>query len=562
MIGSRRTGPPRTWRAAFFAGLLVMAALVVAYFIYRRSVSYDIPAGAPPRATVVTTQPEPGSPPRLVYGDASLTWAGPIAVLRAAGDPHTIGAAQGRLLGARVTTSATQFQSAIDHAVERGGWFGGLTYDVRIAWRHRFVDDGIPDLQRRTIAGVIRGAAAAGARLSYESLLRQQAALDVGTPAPWSHEVLLRRMSRGLTVVVPQPGPTMGRVWVGRSFALPGVADGGDAAARLPVVSFVRPTGRKAWAGVGWPSLIGVITGINQDGLVITVQPGTTGDVQPTRAARPVALLAREALERAASLDEAIKLITETPTLGAASFTLVDGKSGRWAVVERSPTHTAVRRDPPEAAVGDVMIASVFKDDPENDRAARISPAPARIKRATRLARVIPADVAAVAALLRDHRGADDAPLPPGHRGAINDASAVQVVLIDPAAMVMWVADGGAASDRLRGFDLRHELLGEGARPAPPPDIAADVDAERDRDAAVRAARAELRDARRFLADRSPIRAAERVARALAHAPGLPEALELAGKLARRRGDADAARAYWEKWLEAGPDDPAAEQGL
>jgi hypothetical protein len=560
MIGSRRTGPPRTWRAAFFAGLLVMGILIVAYFIYRRSVSYEVPPGSPPRAPVVTAQPEPGSPPRLEYGEASLTWAGPIAVVRAAGDPHTIGAAHGRLLAGRVVESATQFQSAIDHAVGPGGWFGGWTYDMRVAWRHRFLDDGIPDLHRRAIAGLVRGAAATGARLSYEDVLRQQAALDVGAPAPWSHEVRLRRISRGLTIVMPQPGPTTGRVWVGRSFALPGVADGGDAAARLPVVSIVRPTGKKAWAGVGWPSLVGVVTGINQDGIVVTVTLGTGGDVQATRTARPVTLLARDVLERSATLDEAVKLVTETPTLGAASFTIVDGKTGRWAVVERSPTHTAVRRDPAEAAVGDVMVASVFTDDPENDRAARISPAPARARRASRLARTAPADIAAAAAILRDDRGADDGPLPAGHRGAVDDASAVQVVLIDPTAMVLWVSETGAASGRMRAFDLRHDLLGEGVRPTPPPDIAAEGEVERDRDAAVRAARAELRMARRLLRDDAPVRASERVARALAHAPSLPEALALAGELARRRGDHDAARAYWQRWLEAGPDDPAMEQ--
>src|SRR5687768_16499939 len=101
VIGARRQGPPRTWRAAFFAALLVLGALIVAWFIYRRSVSYDVPGGTPPRAPVVVTQ-DGGASPRLTYGDASLAWSGRIAVLRASGDPHTIGAAQGRLLAAEV----------------------------------------------------------------------------------------------------------------------------------------------------------------------------------------------------------------------------------------------------------------------------------------------------------------------------------------------------------------------------------------------------------------------------------------------------------------------------
>ncbi len=554
VIGSRRTGPPRTWRAAFFAGLIVLGAMIVAYFIYRRSVSYDMPGGTPPRDPVVVEQVDPSQPPRLVYGEASLSWNGPIAILRASGDPHTIGAAQGRLLGARVAQAARQFQPAIDESVAPGWW-----HAMRVAWRHRFVDDGVPDHQKRAIAGVVRGAGQAGAGVSYESLLRQQAALDVGAPAPWTAEVGLRQLSRSLTVVMPQPTPN--RVWVGRSFSLPGIGDGGDSLG-APVVSFVKPAGKKAWASVGWPSLVGVVTGINQDGLVVMVHPGQAADVQPTRTARPAPLLARDLLERAGSLDEAVKLIQDTPTLGAAAFTLIDGKTGHWAVIERSPKHSALRRDPTIAAVGDVLAGGVFTDDPKNDRAARISPAPARITRAARLAKTPPADVAAALAVLRDDKSADEAPLPSGHRAAIDDPSAVHVVLIDPGAMVLYVSETGVAGGRMRAFDLRYELVGEGLRPAPPADLPADDVVELDRGLAVRAARAELREARRALRGGSSGRAAEHVARALTLSPQLPEALELAGRLHRKKNEIDEARAIWQRWLDGGPDDPGAEQEI
>jgi hypothetical protein len=560
VIGSRRQGPPRTWRAAFFAALLVLGALIVAWFIYRRSVSYDVPGGTPPRDPVAVAPADGAQPPRLGYGEASLAWAGPIAVLRAAGDPHTIGAAQGRLLGRAVADGTRSFQPAIDHSVDNGGLFGGWTHGMKVAWRHRFIDDGIPDAQKRAIAGLVRGARSAGAAVSYETLLREQASLDVGAPAPWTAEVGLRQLSRALTVVMPQPIP--GRVWVGRSFSLPGLGDGGDAIAAAPIVSFVRPAGRKAWAGVGWANLVGVVTGVNQDGLVVTVQPAQAADVQPTRTARPIALLARDVLERAGTLDEAIKLIQETPPLGAASFAIVDGKSGRWAIVERSPTHSAVRRDPGEAAVGDVLGMSPFDDDPRNDRARRIAAAPSRIQRASRLGRSAPADALAAAAVLRDDRGPDESPLPPGHRGAIDDASSVHVVLIDPGAMVLYVSETGTADGRLRAFDLRHELAGDGLRASPPPDVPADGEAERERARAVRAARADVRAARRALRDGSGARAAEAVARALARVPTLPEALELAGRIARRRGDDAGGRALWQKWIDGGPDDPGTEQEI
>jgi hypothetical protein len=560
VIGSRRHGPPRTWRAAFFAALLVVGALVVAWFIYRRAVSYDVPAGAPPRAPVVVV-PAPDGTARLGYGEASLAWRGRIAVLRVAGDPHALGAAQGRLLGREAAAAAATVQPAIDAAAGRDGLLGGWTRGMRIAWRHRFIDDGIPEPQRRLVAGLVRGARAAGVPLAYDDLLRQQAALDVGPPAPWTAQPGPGRLSRGLTVVMPQPTP--GRVWVGRSFSLPGLADGGEAVRGTPLVSFVRPTGRKAWAGIGWASLVGVVTGINQDGVVVTVQLGQAADVSVTRTAQPAPLVAREVLERAGGLDEAIQLIVETPTLGAASFALIEGRTGRWAVVERSPTHSAVRRDPGDGAVGDVLAARVFADDPRNDRAARTTAAPARLARAARLARTPPADLGQALAVLRDDRTAGEAILAPGHRAAIDDASAVHVVLIDPSAMLLYVSDSGTAGGRMRGFDLRHELDADGERTAAaPPELPEDGAARLDRERAVRAARGEVRAARRALQGGQLARAAEHAARALVWAPTLPEALELAGRIARRRGEEAEARALWHRWLTTGPDDPGVEQEI
>jgi len=561
VIGGRRPSGPRTMRAVVIAGVLIAAAFIAAWYIYRRAVSYDVPDGTVAGAPLVVHQAAPGAAPQLRFGDASLTWVGGLAVLRVHGDPHTVGGAHGRLLGRSVVEVSRPFAPTIDQSVDRGGFLGRLTRGMRIAWRHRFIDDGIPEDHRRGLAGVVRGAAVTGAELSYSDLLRYHAALGVGVPVDWTDEAQLRQVARSLTFVVPQGSSLPGRLWIGRSLALPGIGDGGDAAAAHPVISFVRPEGRIAWVGVGWPGLVGVVTGINAEGLVVTVHPARTRDVRPTRAAIPGVLLARDVLETCKTLDEAIAHVDKTPTLGALALVVVDGKNGAWAVLERTPSRAAVLRTPAEPAVGDALSAPAFLDDPDNDRARRVLPTMMRLKRLTRLARTPPADAAAAAALLRDDRAPDDVPLPPGHRGAIDDLAAVQVVLIDPAAMALWVADGDAGA-RFRAFDLRHELRGEGDRAAPPADIPADIDVDPTLTAATHAARADLRDARRALSGGSPGRAEELVQRALARAPRLPEALELAGAISRARGNRSAMSAYWHRWIDNGPDDPGAEEEI
>lgn len=571
VIGGRRAGTPRPWRSGAIAVAMLGVALIVAWFVYRRSVAYDMPAGevrgalshasqtvapvASPGAGAAAA-PAPGSPATLAYAGSSLSWAGGVPVLRVAGEPHALGAAHGRLLAPWLAPVLRATLPSIAQTVSTTGLLGGPTHAMRLAWRWRFVDDGLADPDRRMIAGLARGAAASSVALGYDDLVRAHAVLDVGAPSARTAEADEHTLARSLTVIAQQQ-QAPARIWIARTFALPGLDDGGDAA--LPVVTIAHPTGKIAWAGVGWPGALGVVSGVNANGIAVMVHPARTADVRLTRTARPVALLARAVLEQATTLDEAIKLIEATPTLGSAALVIADGTAGTWAVVERTPTKAVVERHPAVPALGDVLTTNALAADPENDRARRVLPTTSRSERAARLVRAPLADVAAVAAVLRDQRAVDDAPRPPGHRGAIDDGRAVHALILDPASLELWVADPRAGG-RMRAFDLRHELRRDGDRPAPPADIPADASADPDRAATLAAARADLRIARAALAAGNRERASEACARARVRAPSLPEALELDAQVAQARGDLSGARAAFQAWLDAGPDDPKQEQ--
>jgi hypothetical protein len=555
VIGGRRSAFPRPWRAAGIALGLVGVAVIVAWFIYRRSVAYDLPDGDI-HGEIIGTQVAPGAPPVLTYGSASLEWLGGLAVLRTSGEPHAIGAAQGRLLAPFLAAVIRASRPSIDHTVTDEGWLGGMTHNMRLRWRWRFIDDGMTESDQRLVAGMTRGAAASGVEISFDDMLRAQAVLDVGVPAPRSGEVGRHSIAHSLTVLAQQ-AQSPARVWVGRTFSLSGLDDGGDSA--IPVVRITQVAGRISYASVGWPGQLGVVTGVNAQGIAVFVDPARTKDVRPTRTARPMTMLARTVLERAKTLDEAIKLVEETPTLGSALLVIVDGASGKWVVMERTPGKAIIERSPKQPAFGDVLTTNALASDPENDRARRVLPTLARVERAARLVKNPLADVAALAAVLRDQRGVDDAPRPAGHRGVIDDGRARHVVILDPASLDLWVSDP-SANGRMRAFDLRHELRRDGDRAVPAADIPADVTADPDRIATLTAARADLRVAREALAAGEYVRAAEACARARARAPGLPEGVHLEAVIAQARGDDTRARRLFQQWLDGGPDDPVAEE--
>lgn len=554
MIGGRRSAAPRPWRAAVIAVALLGVAAVVTWFIYRRSVAYDMPDGEV-RGAISLTQAGPGAPPALVFNTSSLAWTGGIPVLRVVGDAHAIGAAHGRLLAPWLAQAVRATAPSIEGTVGPGGWFGSSTRGMRLAWQWRFTEEGLLDLDRRMVAGMTRGAKASGVALSFEELVRGQAVLDVGEPSPRTAEADDHSLARSLTIVA-RPAAAPARLWLGRAFALPGQDDGGDSA--IPVVTIAHPEGRISWASVGWPGALGVVTGVNASGIAVMVNPVRTADVRVTRPARPVAQLARSVLEQAKTLDEAVKLIEATPTLGAAVIALADG-AGAWLVVERTPTKAIVERSPRTPALGDVLTTNALAGDPMNDRARRMLTTAGRIERAGKLVRAPLADIGVLAGVLRDQRTPDDAIRPPGHRGVIDDGRAVHVAILDPATLALWVADPRAGG-RMRGFDLRYELRREGERPAPPPDIAADPTLDPDRAAALASARSDLRAARAALRADDPARADEACARARARAPALPEALELEAFIAQARGDRARARAAFQAWLDGGPDDPKGEE--
>jgi hypothetical protein len=175
-------------------------------------------------------------------------------VLRISGEAHDLGAATGRLLGGAVTRTSEPLRQAIIDACEATGLVASLTDGMRLDWRTRFLDDGMPDRDRRWVAGLVRGANASGARIDYPTLLRAQAAIDVGAASKLTDEGELRTVARSLSFVVPQPGPSPERLWVGHTLSLPGLDDGGQAIAAEKLITFARPTGRLAWPASGGPA--------------------------------------------------------------------------------------------------------------------------------------------------------------------------------------------------------------------------------------------------------------------------------------------------------------------
>jgi len=112
------------------------------------------------------------------------------------------------------------------------------------------------------------------------------------------------------------------------------------------LVTIVRPKGKHAFAAVGYPGLVGVLSGINDAGLAVaaleTTGAHTDGGPGFDPAGTPFALCYRRVLEECTTIEEAEKLLRSLKRTTSNNLTVCD-KNGS-VVFEFTPNRLNVRR--------------------------------------------------------------------------------------------------------------------------------------------------------------------------------------------------------------------------
>src|SRR5262249_50790287 len=116
------------------------------------------------------------------------------------------------------------------------------------------------------------------------------------------------------------------------------------------LVILCRPQGKHAFASVGFPGLLGCLSGMNDAGLTLaTLEVYSTRDGAPSFDPRgtPYALCYRRLLEECTTVAEAETLLRSMHRTTAMNLAICDPQGG--AVFEITPKSVAVRR--PEAGI-------------------------------------------------------------------------------------------------------------------------------------------------------------------------------------------------------------------
>jgi len=336
---------------------------------------------------------------------------------------------------------------------------------------------------------------------------------------------------------------TNGNLIIGRNFDW----EAGEHFDRNKVIALYRPDDGFAFLSVTWPGMAGIVTGMNEAGVYVSIN-GAHSERQGT-IGRPVSLVAREVLQRARDLPEAVEIIERAQVFVADSFLLADGKTGTALVVEKAPGISATRTMQDGALIqSNHFETSAFAQDRGNLDYMATGTSLARHARMTELVNAARGeiDVARAVTILRDRSGPGGEPRALGHRSTLNPMIATHAVVADLTRRELWVSRG---PHQLGAFDAYgfDDFGSERGEPITPDPALADGSYER-----LRAARALL-----SAADDSSTARAD-MERALELNPGCPDALARLGQALEAGGALEAALQSYRAALAGQP--PFAEQ--
>jgi len=456
-LGTARAGFGRRHRKKLALLALVALALPLAHWTIGLTTRLS-----PPAVSEIADLPVEHGGIRRV-GASFARMRGGVRELYLAGDPEMIGSSQARLNYDHMVANEADLWRDFAHFVPFAPARALMMDLSRVRYRH--VDEGFPEARRHEIAAEARAFDPdpfASHLPTYQRMVFLHSLYDIALS--FEHSPLIGCSTFGLG-----PGATRdGHTLFARAFDF----EAGDVFDRDKAVYFVRGDGVIPFASVAWPGLIGVMSGMNLEGVAVVVHGARAGE--PRTTGEPVVFMLREVLERAHDTDEAIAIL-KRQTVMVSHIVIVADSHGHFAAVERAPGEPAFVResvDPDRFAVSNHFEGPLAGDPKNQSVRANTTTLPRRARLDELLAKVGPheGDVPRAIAMLRDHACAGGVECQLGDRRSIDALIATHGIVADTTDKILWVSAGPHLSGRFVRFDLKVELSPEHdpAADAPP----------------------------------------------------------------------------------------------
>ncbi|MDW8418609.1 MAG: C45 family peptidase [Chitinophagales bacterium] len=346
------------------------------------------------------------------------------------GDPVRRGAAHGRLMRPLLYYQERAFLDFLHTLIPSTSYLKFLRYLVAF-FNRRLPEYVLPEFQKEFFAlSPFHADTFDFVGSKYQRVLQYHAAHDVG------HALQNYMLVGCSSFAVWDSFSADGRLLVGRNFDF----FAGEAFARHRVVQFVKPDSGYRFISVTWPGFCGVVSGLNEKGLTVTINASASRP--PLSARTPIALLTREILQYAATLDQAWRIACKRRTFVSESILVCSGAENRAFIIEKTPRATAVFSSPaPRLICTNHYQSDSLKNDAYHQKHVIAPDSPFRWATLLRaLEHAGPCTPAAAAAILRRRTGPSGEELGLGNPMAINQLLGHHAVVIQPGSRTLWVA--------------------------------------------------------------------------------------------------------------------------
>jgi len=347
------------------------------------------------------------------------------------GAPFERGVINGKLSRELVVKQEVVFISSIRKIIPSAWYLNFLKYLV--AWFNRDLDDHIAEEYKLEIFGVSRALSDEYDFIGpkYQRILNYHAAHDIG------HALQDENYVQGCTSFSAWDQRVEDQsLLIGRNFDF----SVGEEFAEDKIISFNHPDDGHDFMMVTWGGMIGAVSGMNNKGLTVTINAAKS-DI-PTGSATPIAILAREILQYAQNIEEAVKIAAKRETFVSESIMVGSWQDNKTAIIEKTPTRMSIKM-----AAQDYIICSnhfqseLFADDPLNIENLETSDSPYRYNRMQELigsSQLI--NPVRIAAILRDRAGVGGENIGLGNQKSINQLIAHHSIIFNPGQQLVWVS--------------------------------------------------------------------------------------------------------------------------
>jgi len=215
----------------------------------------------------------------------------------------------------------------------------------------------------------------------------------------------------------------------------------GDDFAEEKIISFIQPEKGYKFMAVSWAGMIGVMSGMNEKGLTVTINAGKSD--MPLVAKTPISLVTREILQYASTIEEAIEIAKKREVFVSEAILVGSAIDNKAMVIEMSPENFGVyeMENSSKLICSNHFQSEAYKNDENNIKAISDSHSKYRFERMeellTEAEKVTPQKAVDI---LRNKEGHNDIKIGYGNEKALNQLLAHHGIVFQPANKMVWVS--------------------------------------------------------------------------------------------------------------------------